>query len=83
MLSKCQCLVKAELLRHRASQVALVEKNLPAKAEGGRCRLDLWVQKTPGGHGNPLQDSCLGNPIDRGAWRAPVRGVAKSPTRLR
>ena len=48
MLSKCQCLVKAELLRHRASQVALVEKNLPAKAEGGRCRLDLRVQKTPG-----------------------------------
>ena len=28
-----------------------------------------------GGHGNPLQYSCLENPMDRGAWRAPVRGV--------
>ena len=30
-----------------------------------------------GGNGNPLQYSCLGNPIDRGAWRAIVRGVAE------
>ena len=35
-----------------------------------------------GGHGNPLQDSCLGNPLDRGAWWATVHGVAKSQTRL-
>ena len=35
--------------------------------------------RPPGkGHGNPLQYSCLENPIDRGAWRATVRGVAKS-----
>ena len=31
-----------------------------------------------GGNGNPLQYSCLGNPMDRGAWWASVRGVAKS-----
>ena len=31
-----------------------------------------------GGHGNPLQYSCLGNPMDRGAWWATVRGVAES-----
>ena len=31
-----------------------------------------------GGNGNPLQYSCLGNPMDRGAWRATVRGVAES-----
>ena len=30
-----------------------------------------------GGHGNPLQYSCLGNPMDRGAWQAMVQGVAK------
>ena len=30
-----------------------------------------------GGHGNPLQYSCLKNPIDRGAWRASVPGVKK------
>ena len=35
-----------------------------------------------GGHGNPLQNSCLGNPMDRGTWWATVRGVTKSQTRL-
>ena len=35
-----------------------------------------------GGHGNPLQHSCLENPMDRGAWRATVHGVTKSQTRL-
>ena len=33
-----------------------------------------------GGHGNPLQYSCLENPRDRGAWWATVYGVAKSHT---
>ena len=33
-------------------------------------------------HGNPLQDSCLENPMDGGAWWATVHGVAKSRTRL-
>ena len=35
-----------------------------------------------GGHGNPLQYSCLENPMDRGAWWATVHGVGKSRTRL-
>ena len=35
-----------------------------------------------GGHGNPLQYSCLKNPMDRGAWQTIVHGVAKSRTRL-
>ena len=34
------------------------------------------------GNGNPLQHSCLENPMDRAAWRATVHGVAKSQTRL-
>ena len=34
-------------------------------------------------NGNPLQYSCLGNPVDRGAWRATVYGVAKSWTQLK
>ena len=33
-----------------------------------------------GDHGNPLQQSCLENPMDRGAWQAIVCGVAKSDT---
>ena len=34
-----------------------------------------------GGHGNPLQYSCLENPVDRGAWQAAVRSVAESQDR--
>ena len=36
-----------------------------------------------GGHGNPLQYSCLENPMDRGAWQATVYGITKSRTRLK
>ena len=37
--------------------------------------------RSPGeGNGNPLQNSCLENPMDRGAWWATVHGVAKSRT---
>ena len=35
------------------------------------------------GNGNPLQYSCLENPMDRGAWKAAVHGVTKSRTQLR
>ena len=42
------------------------------------------VGRSPGGgNGNPLQYSCLENPMDRGAWRATVHWVAKSQSRLR
>ena len=35
-------------------------------------------ERSPGeGNGNPLQYSCLGNPMDRGAWQATVHGVAR------
>ena len=42
--------------------------------------LDLipWLGRSPGeGNGNPLQYSCLENPMDRGAWQDTVHGVAK------
>ena len=39
--------------------------------------------RSPGeGDGNPLQYSCLDNPMERGAWRATVHGVTESRTRL-
>ena len=60
--------------------MVLVVKNPPVKAGD--------VRKTgsvPGlgrslgaGHSNPLQDSCLENPMDRGAWQATAQRVAKS-----
>ena len=37
------------------------------------------LRRSPGeGNGNPLEYSCLENPMDRGAWRAPVHGVAET-----
>ena len=68
----------------QASQVVLRVKNLPADAGDKR---DLGsvsgLGRSPGGgHGNLLQYSCLGNPVDRGAWWAIVLGVAKSQTQL-
>ena len=38
--------------------------------------------RSPGGKGNPLQDSCPGNSMDGGAWWATIHEVAKSQTRL-
>ena len=39
--------------------------------------------RSPGeGNGNPLQDSCLENPMDRGAWKATLHRVAERWTRL-
>ena len=65
--------------------LVLVVKNPPANASrqrdagvipgSGRC--------PEGGHNDPLQCSCLENPVDRGAWRATVRRVAQSQTRLK
>ena len=68
-----------------ASQVALVVKNPPANAGDVR---DLGsipgLGRSPGGgHGNPLQYSCLENPGIRGAWWATVHRVAKIWTGLK
>ena len=68
-----------------ASQVGVVVKNLPANAGDvkdvglipglGRCSGE--------GNGNLFQYACLEDPMDRGAWRAIVHGVAKSGARLK
>ena len=63
-----------------ASQVAPVVKNPPASAGVIRDTGSIpgSGRSSGGRHGNPLQDSCLENPMDRGAWRATVHGVTKS-----
>ena len=61
-----------------------VIKNPPTNAGDTRDAVSIpGRRRSPGGgNGNPLQYSCLENPMDRGAWWATVHGVAKSWTRL-
>ena len=64
--------------------MALGVKNLPANARDAR---DVGaipgLGRSPGeGNGNPHQDSCLENFMDKGAWWATVHGVTKSRTQL-
>ena len=57
-------------------------KNLPANA--GDVVSISGLGRSPGGvHGNPLQYSCLENPMDRRAWLATVYRVAKNQTQLK
>ena len=60
----------------------LVVKNPPTNARAtGESGLIPGLGRSPGvGNYNPLQYSCLGNPMDRGVWRATVLGVAESDT---
>ena len=68
----------------REAQVALVVKNLPANAGDVRhVGLVPEYRRSPGGgHGKPLQYSCLENPMDKEIWQATVHGVTKSQTVL-
>ena len=58
-------------------------KNLPANAGDARDMGSIhgWGRSLGVGNGNPLQYSCLENPMDREAWWATVHGTAKSGTR--
>ena len=59
-------------------------KNPPASAgvTGEVGLIPGWGRPPGGGNGNPLQSSCLGKPMDRGAWWATIHGVTKSQTHL-
>ena len=59
-------------------------KNLPATAgDTGDAGSIPGLGRSPGrGNGNPLQDSCLENPMGRGGWWATVHGVTKCWARL-
>ena len=64
----------------RAFQVVLVVKNLPANARDIRDTSFIpGLGRCPGGgHGSPLQYSCLENPMDRGGWQATAHRVTQS-----
>ena len=59
-------------------------KNLPASAghAGDSGSIPGSGRSPEGGNGSPLQDSCLENPMDRGAWQAAVHRIVHSQTRL-
>ena len=59
--------------------MVLVVKNLPANAGDIKDAGSIpGLERSLGaGNDNPLQDSCLENPMDRGAWQARVHGVPK------
>ena len=61
-------------------QVALAAKILPTTAgDAGDAGSIPGLGRSPGGgHGNPFQYACMGNPLDRGAWQATVHRVTES-----
>ena len=85
ILRNCQRFLKQLYYVIRASWLVLVTNNPPANAGNAGDLGSIPVSgRFPGeGNGIPLQYSCLKNPMDRGAWRAIVHGVAKSQTRLK
>ena len=59
-------------------------KNVPANAgDAGNALIPGWGRSPGEGNDNPLQYSCLGNPLDRGAWWVTIQGVANSQTQTR
>ena len=74
-----------QLCSSRASQVAQVVKNPPAKAGDirGSGSNPVSARSRGGGNRNSIQYSCLENSMDRGAWRAIVHRVVKSWTWLK
>ena len=64
--------------------LSLVGKKPPANAGGARdvASIPGWGRSPGVGSGDPLQYSCLENPMDRGVWWATVHGVTKSQTQL-
>ena len=66
-------------------QMAVVVKNMSVNAKDIRDMGSIpGLGRSPrGGHGNPLQYSCLENPMERGEWWATVHRITKSQTRLK
>ena len=73
------------MISHGASQIVLVVKNLPANSGDIRDAgfIPEYRRSPGGGQGNPLQYCSVENPMDRGAGRAALHGVAKSHTQLK
>ena len=77
--------VKQEMARVNINILGIGEPKWTAVGEESTCQCQIpgLGRSLAEVNGNLLQYSCLENPMDRGAWRATVHGVAKSWTRLR
>ena len=70
--------------------ISAMRRGVPVGSDGKEAACDagypgsiFGTGRSPGeGNGYPLQNSCVGNSVDRGAWQAAVQGVAKSETQL-
>ena len=69
---------------HTAHTIIMVAQGFPRSSVGKESTgnagdlFESYVRRSPGeGNGNPLQCSCLGNPMDRGAWQVTVHGVTR------
>ena len=80
--SGLSCLSPEDLLDTGIKPVSLVCPSLAGRFFYHQCHLRSPRSVIREGNGNPLQYSCLENPMDGGAWQAAVHGVAKSQTRL-
>ena len=70
-------IIKWEISTYKGFLGGSVVKNLPANS--GDTGSILGLARFPGeGDGNPLQDSCLEDPMNRGAWQTTAHGVANS-----
>ena len=84
----CPCTLEGSLQASFRCTPPVAEEHFPGGSEGKASACDVGDPglipgsgRSPGeGNGNPLQYSCLENPMDRGAWWATVHGVAKSQT---
>ena len=76
-----ECCLYFPLLPSLGFPGSSVVKDLPANT-GDMGWIHSWGRSAGGGYGNPLQYSCLENPMDKGAWQATVHGVAKSQAQL-
>ena len=71
-------------MRYFNRRVSLVAQWQRIRLQMQETQVQSLIQEDPPGegNGNPLQCSCLGHPVDKGAWRDTVRGVAESLTWL-
>ena len=89
-VSNSKALVQQNTVNHLLHSLYCISEGFPGgsvvkylAASAGDVGSISELGRSPGeGNGNPLQYSCLGNPMDRGTWRATVHGVAMSWTRL-